>query len=331
MKIIDFSAERAEPIERFASVGASSVRLGDGHGEAHVYCVRFEPGGKIGEHPTGFGQLFLVVEGAGWISSQDGVRVELVVGQGAYFARGTTGQSRTVAALATGAAVRCALPDVDVTALRYAGLVQDIGMIASTPAFREPSARRSEVEQERMRLHPYYTERLLSRTRSLAPIGALASLHHERLDGSGYYRGVSAAQLPLTGRILAAADVYATLTEAQLQDPSTTLATTAEELRKEVRAGRLDAEAVSAVLAAARHRVRRRRRTRIAGLTNREIEVLRLLSEGLVNHQMAASLGISTHTVDHHIQHIYDKIDVASRAEAVRFAMQHQILGHLGE
>jgi quercetin dioxygenase-like cupin family protein len=88
VKIIDFSAERAEPIARFASVGASSVRLGDGHGEAHVYCVRFEPGGKIGEHPTGFGQLFLVVEGAGWVSGQDGVRVELMVGQGAYFARG---------------------------------------------------------------------------------------------------------------------------------------------------------------------------------------------------------------------------------------------------
>jgi len=242
-------------------------------------------------------------------------------------ARGITGQARTVAALAAGAAHCCALPDADITALRYAGLVQDIGMIASAPAFHESSARRSEVEQERMRLHPYYTERILSRTRSLAPIGALASLHHERLDGSGYYRGLSAAQLPLTGRILAAADVYATLTEAQLQDSATTSATAAEELRKEVRAGQLDGEAVSAVLTAAGQRIRRRLHTRIAGLMNREIEVLRLLSEGLVNHQMAASLGISAHTVDHHIRHIYDKIDATSRAVAVRFAMQYQILG----
>ena len=88
MKIIDFSEERAEPIEGFESVLASSVRVGDGHGEAHIYCVRFEPGGKIGQHPTGFGQLFLVVEGAGWVSGQSGMQVELAAGQGAYFPRG---------------------------------------------------------------------------------------------------------------------------------------------------------------------------------------------------------------------------------------------------
>jgi quercetin dioxygenase-like cupin family protein len=88
VKIVSFSADRADPIEHFESVGASSVRLGDGHGEAHVYCVRFEPGGKIGQHPAGFAQLFLVVAGAGWASGDDGVRVELAVGQGAYFARG---------------------------------------------------------------------------------------------------------------------------------------------------------------------------------------------------------------------------------------------------
>jgi quercetin dioxygenase-like cupin family protein len=86
--MIDFSKERAEPIEHFQSVGASSVGLGDGHGEAHIYCVRFEPGGEIGQHPTGFGQLFLVVAGTGWVSGQNGVRVELAVGQGAYFPRG---------------------------------------------------------------------------------------------------------------------------------------------------------------------------------------------------------------------------------------------------
>jgi quercetin dioxygenase-like cupin family protein len=86
--MVSFSAEQAEPIEHFESVGAASVRLGDGHGDAHVYCVRFEPGGKIGQHPARFGQLFLVVEGSGWASGQDGVRVELAAGQGAYFGRG---------------------------------------------------------------------------------------------------------------------------------------------------------------------------------------------------------------------------------------------------
>ena|SRR5215813_4831840 len=90
MIILSFSERQAEPIELFESVRASSVHLGDGEGEAHVYCVRFGPGGKIGEHPTGFCQLFLVVQGSGWVSGQDGKRVELSAGQGAYFSRGET-------------------------------------------------------------------------------------------------------------------------------------------------------------------------------------------------------------------------------------------------
>ena len=90
MKIINFSDRRPEPIDSFQSVRAFSARLGDGHGEAHVYCVRFDPGGKIGEHPAGFGQFFLIIEGSGWVSGQDGKIVELSAGQGAYFSRGET-------------------------------------------------------------------------------------------------------------------------------------------------------------------------------------------------------------------------------------------------
>src|SRR5262249_30364420 len=88
MKIINFSERQAKPIELFENVNASSARLGEGEGEAHVYCVRFGPGGKIGEHPAGFGQLFLVIEGSGWVSGRDGKRVELSAGHGAYFSRG---------------------------------------------------------------------------------------------------------------------------------------------------------------------------------------------------------------------------------------------------
>lgn len=88
MQIIDFSEDRAELVSQFGSVGASSVRLGDGSGEAHAYCVRFASGGAIGRHPAGFGQLFLIVEGAAWAAGADGERVALRAGQGAYFARG---------------------------------------------------------------------------------------------------------------------------------------------------------------------------------------------------------------------------------------------------
>ena len=86
--MILFSPAHAEPITLFESVVASGRLLADGHGEAHVHCLRFEPGGKIGEHPTGFGQLLLVVEGSGWAAGADGHRVEVHAGQGVYFERG---------------------------------------------------------------------------------------------------------------------------------------------------------------------------------------------------------------------------------------------------
>jgi quercetin dioxygenase-like cupin family protein len=91
MKILDFSGRPGEPIDAYGSVGASSVRLADGAGAAHVYCVRFAPGGVIGDHEAGFGQLFLVIEGSGWAMTGTGagrVRLDLAAGQAAYFARG---------------------------------------------------------------------------------------------------------------------------------------------------------------------------------------------------------------------------------------------------
>lgn len=88
MRLIEFSAVPAEPITLFDSVAVSSQVLAGGRGETHVHCLRFEPGGKIGKHPTGFGQLFLVIEGSGWAMGADGQRIELTAGQGVYFERG---------------------------------------------------------------------------------------------------------------------------------------------------------------------------------------------------------------------------------------------------
>ena len=88
MKLIEFSTEHARPVELFESVNASSVALGDGAGEAHVYCLYFGPGGSVGEHRTGFGQLFLVIQGEGWASGRGGQRIALSAGQGVYFERG---------------------------------------------------------------------------------------------------------------------------------------------------------------------------------------------------------------------------------------------------
>ncbi len=88
MRKIDFSPAHAKPIRLFDSVSVSEVGIGRGDGETHVYCLHFEPHGKIGEHQAGFDQLFLVVQGRGWASGADGRRVELSAGQGVYFERG---------------------------------------------------------------------------------------------------------------------------------------------------------------------------------------------------------------------------------------------------
>jgi DNA-binding NarL/FixJ family response regulator len=96
-------------------------------------------------------------------------------------------------------------------------------------------------------------------------------------------------------------------------------------LHAEVRAGRLDGEAVDAVSAAAGHE-RTRRTVRPAGLTSREVEILRLLARGLLNKQIAQRLEIKPKTVGNHVQHIYAKIGVSSRAAAGLFATEHGLL-----
>ena len=103
----------------------------------------------------------------------------------------------------------------------------------------------------------------------------------------------------------------------------------AGQLRADVKAGRLDADAVEAVLGAAGHRVPRRREGP-AGLTQREVEVLRLLARGSSNKAIARTLVISPKTVGNHVEHIYAKIGTSSRAAASLFAMQHGLLPEEG-
>ena len=111
--------------------------------------------------------------------------------------------------------------------------------------------------------------------------------------------------------------------------PARSAAEAATELRAEVQAGRLDADAVEAVLGAAGHRVLRRREGP-AGLTPREVEVLRLVARGFSNKQIAERLVISPKTVGNHVEHIYLKLDVSNRAAAGLFATQHGLLPEEG-
>ncbi|MGZ4324191.1 MAG: HD domain-containing phosphohydrolase [Solirubrobacteraceae bacterium] len=237
----------------------------------------------------------------------------------------TLGHAQAVSELAASAAAQLGLSETEVRTLRRAGLVHDLGRLGVSNSIWDKPGPLGAGEWERVRLHPYITERMLHQSEVLAPLGAIAVQHRERLDGSGYPRGLSGSAIPQSARVLGAADAYQAMREPRPYRRAIAAPDVAAQLRAEVRAGRLDADAVEAVLGAAGHRVSRRR-VGPAGLTQREVEVLRLLARGLSNKQIAEQLVISPKTVANHVEHIYVKIDASSRAMAGLFAMQHGLL-----
>jgi len=235
------------------------------------------------------------------------------------------GHSRGVADLAARAAAQVGRPDAEIVSVRRAGLLHDIGLHGVPASILDKAGPLSKSESERMRMHAYYTERMLSRPPVLARLGAIASLTHERSDGSGYHRGLTGPAIPVTGRLLAVACAYRAMTEPRSHRPAMTAKQATAELRGDVRAGRLDAGAVDAVLAAA-GQSQGKRRTGPAGLTPRELEVLILIARGASNRQVAHALGISAKTAGTHIERIYIKTGASTRSTATLFAMQNGLL-----
>jgi HD-GYP domain-containing protein (c-di-GMP phosphodiesterase class II) len=235
-----------------------------------------------------------------------------------------TGHSRGVAGLAAAAAERCRLDAAEATALRRAALVHDLGRVGVGARIWQKPGPLNADEWERVRLHPYHTERVLSRSPFLAGLAPTAGAHHERLDGSGYHRGASAPELSLSARLLAAADAYHAMTEPRPYREAMAAEEAGRELASEVEAGRLDTEAVTAVLEAAGQPAPELERP--AGLTEREVEVVGLLARGLQTKQVARALGISAKTADRHIQNAYRKLGVSTRAAATLFAMRHGLV-----
>jgi HD-GYP domain-containing protein (c-di-GMP phosphodiesterase class II) len=238
----------------------------------------------------------------------------------------TRGRSTRLAEIADAAGRACGLAAADVAALRRAALVADLGAVGVPTGVWDRPGPLGVEETERVRLHPYLTERVLDRCDGLRPVAVLAGAHHERLDGSGYHRGSTAAQLPSPARLLAAADVWTALGEDRPYRPGHVPAQARDVLWAEVTAGRLDGTAVEAVLALDGERSDHRRAPRPAGLTEREVEVLRLIARGSSNREAAGRLSISAKTVGHHVEHIYAKIGVTTRPAAALFAMEHDLL-----
>jgi HD-GYP domain-containing protein (c-di-GMP phosphodiesterase class II) len=239
------------------------------------------------------------------------------------------GHSAGVANLAAAAAYRCRLGPAEVVLVRRAGLVHDLGRVAVPVRIWQKQGPLTADDWERVRLHPYYTERLLTHSPFLSKLAPVASSHHERLGGSGYHRGLTAATLTPATRLLAAADAYEAMTEPRAHRPPLSPERAAEALGKQCRAGLFDTDAVAAVLDAAGQSVPRMERP--AGLSEREAQVIALLARGLQTKQIAGMLGISAKTADRHIEHAYRKIGVSTRAAAALFAMEHglPLLGEL--
>jgi HD-GYP domain-containing protein (c-di-GMP phosphodiesterase class II) len=238
----------------------------------------------------------------------------------------TLGHSRGVAELAWGAAQMLRFSSADVVSVRRAGLLHDVGRSGVSNAIWERPGELSLDQWERVRLHPYYTERILTHCECLRPLGALAGAHHERLNGTGYHRGRRGPDLEPLACVLAAADSCQAMLQPRPHRPARTLDDTARELRGEVTAGRLDARAVEAVLGSAGANPRQKTVFNPGGLTDREIEVLQLMARGQANREMARVLGITPKTVSHHVQHIYNKIGVSTRAAAAVFAVENRLL-----
>ena len=286
----------------------------------------------------GAGELLMLDDGSAWdevLASEpdppmllDGPAIDRALAAMGDFADLASpcfsGHSSGVAALAAEAARHCGLDAATVASVRRAGLLHDLGRVSVHPRIWARPGPLTPDETEQVRLHAYHSERVLLRAPVLAPLAPLAGAHHERLDGSGYHRGVGAAAQTAPARLLAAADAYQAMTEPRPYRSRLGAERIGEEIAAECRAGRLDSVAAAAVLAAVGRPAPHVEHP--AGLTEREVEVVRLLARGLQTKQVARTLGVSTKTADHHVQNAYAKIGVSTRAGATLFAMEHGLL-----
>jgi HD-GYP domain-containing protein (c-di-GMP phosphodiesterase class II) len=240
------------------------------------------------------------------------------------------GHSRRCAQVAVDAGQVLGLGDDAAVTLRRAALVHDFGTTVVPNSIWDKPGPLTRAEFDRVELHPMVTEQMLRRSPALAALNPVASAHHEKCDGSGYHKRLRADDEDLGACVLAATEVYVGLTTERADRPAFESAEAAGELRRLESEGVLEPRASRAVLVAAGHGEPRtsagKRQQNPGGLTRREVEVLRLAARGLTTQQISDRLYISPKTADHHIQHIYGKISVSTRAAAALWAMEHAVV-----
>jgi HD-GYP domain-containing protein (c-di-GMP phosphodiesterase class II) len=238
----------------------------------------------------------------------------------------TLGHSSGVARLADAAAEAAGISDPEKRLLHRAALLHDLGRLSVPNRIWDKPSELSRSEWEVVRMHAYWTERVLSQSALLGDAAGLASAAHERMDATGYHRAVPSALISRPARILAAADAYHAMREPRAHRPPLDANEAAKILVGDVAKGRLDRDAVNAVLGVLGAENRPARAAWPRGLTDREVEVLRLLARGRSTKEIASALEISPRTAQHHVIHIYRKIDRNSRAGAALFATEHGLL-----
>lgn len=235
-----------------------------------------------------------------------------------------SGHSARVACIAEETGRKLGLTEREVVDLRRAAYLHDLGRVTVPRSIWNKKEALNTTDLERIRLHSYATERVLARAGSFPMATALAATAHERLDGGGYHCHRGSGALPLSARVLAAADVTAALGERRAYRAAYDEDEAAKIIQREANEGRLDPRVVDAMSTSYTRTARPQ--PNVAGLSRRQLEVLRLVARGMTNKEIAASLNISVRTAGHHLEHTFVRIGVTNRAAATLFAFQNGLI-----
>ncbi len=236
----------------------------------------------------------------------------------------TPGHGAGVAALADGAAERAGLDAGARRLVRVAALLHDLGNLGVPTGLLDKPGPLTRWERERVKTHAHHTAVILRASAALAGAAEVAGAAHE-YGPDGYPRGVGHASLGLPARLVMAADVYRALREPRAHRPARSAAEASRELRAMAAAGRVCGRAAAWVLEAAGGAPTRKGHWP-RGLSDREVEVLRLAAIGRTYREVGELLGVSPRTAQRHVMNVYDKVGVSSRAALALFAVDSGLL-----